>query len=369
MDRAREDMRTRFRRARLTALPIVQAALGAAVAWSVATSPLIGHERPFFAPIAAVITLSGGLGQRLPRLIQLVGGVALGVLVGDLLIFWIGTGAVQIAVVVAIAMAVAVIVGSGAIIVTQAGASAVLVATLIPPTEGDVVNLDRFVDALVGGGVGLGVSLLLLPLNPVTAARKQIEPLLNTLAELLENSAGALADNDRQAASRNLAQARETQEAVDSMHTALEGANEVAKIAPVRWRKRGHLADYLDAAEPLDHLCRNIRVLCRHAIGLLRRGEPVPPVLPQALRALAGALRLLRMDLDSGAEHDESRTSAVAAAEMATEALDQTGGFGGQIVIAQVRSLAVDVLHATGIGRDEAQKMLPDLPEGPVRYS
>lgn len=357
-----------FRRVRLTALPIVQSALGAALAWWIATGPLIQHERPFFAPIAALIALGGGLGQRLPRVIELVGGVALGVLVGDLLIAWIGAGVIQIAVVVTLAMIVAVLVGGGAVIVTQAGASAVLVVTLVPPTAGDTVNLDRFVDALIGGSVGLIVSVLLLPLNPVSAARRQIDPLLVTLAELLEEAAGALAARDRRAASKSLARARATQEEVDSMRAALEGANEVAKIAPVRWRKRGHLAGYLDAADPLDHLTRNARVLCRHIIGLLRRDEPVPDVLPQSLRALAGALRLLRLDLAKGDEPIESRTSAQAAAQMATEALEHTGGFGGQIVTAQVRSLAMDVLLASGLGHEEAQALLPGLPEGPVSY-
>lgn len=366
--RSRDSLRTRLHRVRLTALPIVQSALGAAIAWWVATVPPIEHEQPFFAPIAALIALGGGLGQRIPRVLELVGGVALGVLIGDLLIAWIGTGLLQIAAVVALAMVVAVFVGSGAVIVTQAGASAILVATLVPPGSDELVNLDRFVDALVGGMVGLMISVLLLPLNPVSAARRQIDPLLVALAEVMEDAAGALADRDRQAASRSLARARATQSAVDDMHAALEGATETALIAPVRWRKRGHLAGYLETAVPLDHLSRNVRVLCRHAIGVIRRNEPVPAALPQSLRALAGALRLLRLDLDKGDEPIESRNSAVAAAQMATEALEHTGGFGGQIVIAQVRSLAVDVLHATGLDRETAQNLLPALPEGPVSY-
>lgn len=366
--RSKENVAARFRRVRFTALPIVQSALGAALAWWVATSPPIDHPQPFFAPIAALITLGGGLGQRLPRVLELVGGVALGVLVGDLLVTWIGVGLIQIALVVTLAMVVAVFVGGGAVIVTQAAASAVLVVTLVPPTSDQVVNLDRFVDTLVGGTVGLAVGILLLPLNPVSAARRHIDPLIVATAELLEQVAGALAERDRVAATQALLRARETQIAVDEMHTALEGANEVARIAPVRWHKKGQLAGYLDAAVPLDHLCRNVRVLCRHIISLLRRDEPVPHVMVQSLRALAGALRLLRIDLEKGDEPRESRTSAVAAAEMATEALEHTGGFAGQVVIAQIRSLALDTLEAAGLDRAESQKLLPELPEGPVSY-
>jgi hypothetical protein len=82
--RSRQGARDRLRRLRLTAVPILQCAVGAALAWWVATGPLIGHEQPFFAPIAALISLGVGLGQRLPRVVELVVGVAVGVLVGDL---------------------------------------------------------------------------------------------------------------------------------------------------------------------------------------------------------------------------------------------------------------------------------------------
>ncbi len=361
-------MSDRFRRLRLTALPIAQSAIAAALAWWVATGPPINHELPFFSPIAALITVGVSLGQRLRRVIELVGGVALGVLVGDLLIGVIGTGVPQIAIVVALAMMVAIFLGGGSVIVTQAAASAVLVATLVPPSEGTAVNLERFVDATVGGLVGLAVTVLLLPVNPVSAAKRGLDPLLDTLAELLDGSADALANRDRAGAALVLGRARDTQQSIDDLTEALEGSAEVARIAPVRWHQRGQLVGYLDAAEPIDHLARNLRVLARHVITLLRRKEPVPEVLPAALRALAGAVRLLRMDLDHAAEPTEARASAIAAAELATEALDQTGGFAGQVVVAQTQAMAEDLLRATGLDRDGVQRLLPALPTGRVSY-
>ena len=54
--------------------------------------------------------------------------------------------------------------------------------------------------------------------------------------------------------------------------------------------------------------------------------------------------------------------------KLGTEALDETAGFAGQIVVAQVRALAVDVLRATGRDREQILTVLPALPEGPVRY-
>jgi uncharacterized membrane protein YgaE (UPF0421/DUF939 family) len=364
---SRRGARERLRRLRHTALPIIQCAVGAALAWWVATSPLIGHEQPFFAPIAALISLGVGLGQRLPRVLELVAGVAVGVLVGDMLVAWIGTGVAQIALVVALAMVAAVVLGGGAVILTQAAASAVLVATLTSPAS-DGLDLDRFVDTLVGGVVGLVVSALLLPVNPVAAVRRELDPLLGTLADLVDDCAAALADGDRAGAALALGRAQETQEPVDAVHEALEGSSEVALIAPARWRARGQLTGYVDAAEPVDHVARDLRVMARQVVSMLRRKEPVPPTLPQSLRALAGAVRLLRIDLAHGDEPVESRANAVVAAELATDALDETGSFAGQVVVAQTRSLAIDVLRATGLSREKALGLLPSLPAGPVSY-
>ena len=66
---------------------IAQCAIAAGVAWLIA-SDLLGHDTPFFAPIAAVVSLGTSYGQRLRRVVEVTIGVAIGVLVGDLLVAW-----------------------------------------------------------------------------------------------------------------------------------------------------------------------------------------------------------------------------------------------------------------------------------------
>ena len=140
----------------------MQCGLAAGVAGSSRTT-LVGHERPFFAPIAAVISLGVSLGNRLRRVVELVVGVSLGVLVGDLLISEIGSGTWQITLVVTLAMARGGLANGGTLLVNQAGASAVLVATLLPP--GEAGGLDRCVDALIGGA-GRGAGGRRVPVRP-----------------------------------------------------------------------------------------------------------------------------------------------------------------------------------------------------------
>src|SRR4051812_3048374 len=168
-ERWRASLEIRRERFALAARPILHTALAAAGAWLVAKH-VVGHEQPFFAPVSAVITLGVTVGQRRRRAIEVAVGVALGIGVADGLVAAIGTGAAQIALVVALAMVAALIVGGGSLLATQAAISAVLVATLQPPDGG--ITPDRFYDALVGGAVALLVSSLVFPIDPVGVVRR-----------------------------------------------------------------------------------------------------------------------------------------------------------------------------------------------------
>ena len=217
MGAVREAVGRGLTRWRGAALPIVQSALSAGLAWLVATL-VIGHQHPFFAPIAAVVCLGVSLGQRLRRVGELVVGVSVGVGVGDALISLIGSGPWQIALVVGLAMSAAVLLDGGSVIALQAGSSAVLVATLLPPSAGG--GFDRMIDALTGGLVGLAVAAL-LPANPVTVAQRQLKALTNTLSGALRNLAEALNEKDAVKAAGVLAELRTSQTTIDDYKTAL----------------------------------------------------------------------------------------------------------------------------------------------------
>ena len=168
----RARLRTRCGELRASAIPLVQTAFAAGIAWVVAQD-LIGHGNAFFAPIAAIIVLGIAPGGHLRRAIEVVIGVAVGIGIADLLIRVIGSGAVQLSIMVLLAAAAVVLLGGGPLVGAQAGSSAVLVAAL--PTSGAVPY--RFIDALVGGLVGLAV-LIAVPRNPLTALRSAVDPLI-----------------------------------------------------------------------------------------------------------------------------------------------------------------------------------------------
>jgi uncharacterized membrane protein YgaE (UPF0421/DUF939 family) len=295
------------------------------------------------------------LANRLQRAVELVVGVSLGILVGDLIISLIGSGWWQITLVVTLAVGAAVFANGGTLLVNQAGASAVLVATLLPP--GEVGGLDRCVDALIGGLVGLAVAAA-IPSDPVAPVRRTSRELLDELAAVLRGVAGALRDRDADAALAALERARRTQPLIDSLRGALHGGREVTAVSPLHRRRRRVLARYSELAERGDYAMRNTRVVARRAYAALLDDEPPVPDLPDVLGELACAVDRLTAELvregDMARARDAVVDVVVHATVMSDEAEDLLGA-SEAVLVAQIRSIALDLLQATGLSRTEAQ--------------
>jgi uncharacterized membrane protein YgaE (UPF0421/DUF939 family) len=346
-------LRSRLQDLRNAALPILQATLAAGAAWLVARH-VLGHPQPYFAPIAAVISVGASHLARGRRTIELVVGVALGIAIGDLLIAGIGVGVLQLMLVVALAMSAAVLVGGGPLLVTQAAFSAVLVATVQPPTHG--IYWGRFTDALVGGALGLLVTAL-VPVDPIALARRAAAPLLEELATTIEAVAVALAQQDHAAAVRALQRARQLDERSGALHAAVLAGDETTRLAPQRWSDRDELVSYADADLALDLAGRNVRVLARGTLRAIELAEHVPPELVLALGDLADAVRALEPALGQpeGAARTTAREAALQAAARATLALERTGNLAVSVLVGQVRATATDLLRGLGIAPREAR--------------
>jgi uncharacterized membrane protein YgaE (UPF0421/DUF939 family) len=350
-ERSRLSARARAERLRDTARAILQATLAATIAWVVATE-VVGHERPFFAPVAAMITLGLTQGERGRRAVDVVLGVTLGIAIADLLVIGLGTGWWQLALVVALAMSVALLLGSGQMFAQQAAVSAALVATLQPPDGG--VSFARGVDALLGGSVALAVSALVLPAHPGRIVREAAAPVLAELAAVLEDIADALAARSREGAQAALARGRGIDELARNLDQALVVGRETARLAPPRRRLLGTVDVYADAAAQIDLAVRNVRVLARGARRAIDLDENVPPEVADSLRELAAAVRGLGEALDDPDRAEAVREPALRAAGQATMVLEQTANLSVSVIVGQIRSTAVDLLRGAGMSYDEA---------------
>ncbi|WP_420117040.1 FUSC family protein [Micromonospora sp.] len=347
--------RDSHRRLQTYLIVAVQAGLAAALAWVLARE-VLGNAEPTFAPAAAVGVIAAALGNRARRTVELVIGVVLGILVGDLLILLVGTGAWQTGVIVFLAITVAVLVRGTGALMTQAGGTAVLIATLTP-TAPDL-ELPRTLNALIGGAVGLFVVLVLAPLHPLRTVRRVAGPALERFARDLTASGRALAGRDADAVEGVLDRMRDAEPELRRLGEVIEAADEVVRLSPVRWRRRRALAAYRQGAHHLDRAFRNSRSLVRRIGTALRDDEPVPAGLPVAVTDLGEAVRLLRGEFLGTREPVRARERVLDAVRAAGAACRQEVGFSGTIVVSQLRTVANDLLRATGVPRDEARRMV-----------
>jgi uncharacterized membrane protein YgaE (UPF0421/DUF939 family) len=356
-ERSRISVRTRLQRIRVAWRSVVQAGLAAAIAYLIATK-LIGHPRPFFAPVAAIITLGLAFSERGRRAYELALGVALGIAVGDLLISVTGVGAWQLALVVMLAICVGLLFGRSQLLVNQAAVSAALVATLQPPTGG--ITFARFVDALVGGATALVINGLVLPVNPQHLVQSAARPVLGELAATIEDIARALRLRDRDAAVEALERARAIDELSGRFADAVSTGHEATRFAPQRRRYRPAMDEWGEMARSIDLAVRNVRVLARGAIRALRLDENVPEDVVSALRELAEAVHAVGGALDQGGELDAVRAPSLRAAARATKVLDTTTNMSVSVIVGQIRSTAMDLLTGTGLDPDEAAEAVQE---------
>ncbi|WP_319945770.1 FUSC family protein [Nocardia macrotermitis] len=354
-----------WQRLRKSALPILQCAVGAGIAWFIAHR-LIGHASPFFAPIAAVISIGVAFGARIRRSVELVAGVSVGIGIGDLFISWVGTGPWQLALVVAVAMGSAVFLDRGAVIPMQAASSAVLVATLYPPHSGGAEL--RVVDSLIGGLVGVAV-VAIFPLHPVRRARQQAADILAVMGRALTDCADGLHEQDPEKIRTALQSARGTQAQIDALRSAVEGGREVSRISPLYWNARPRLDLIRAAADPLDNAVRNIRVLLRRALTLVRDDEILDPGIVEEVEDLGKAVEVVRqyMLADPGQQPDAAEATRVLrrVAKRATVDLVDGAGLSAHVVFAQLRSIVVDLMQVCGVKRLSAMALLPPTVERP----
>lgn len=350
--RGRQSLDLRVRRLRRYGWHVAQCAVAAAVAWLVAHYAL-GHASPFFAPVAAIVSLGLSYGQRLRRGLEVTIGVALGVLIGDALALLLGTGGWQVLVVVATAMTVAVVLDGSPLLITQAGTQSAIVTTLAPSASS---GLGRWLDAVCGGLVAL-VAAAVVPGQPLRRPRLAAAGITGEVSAWLADAATAGRDGDLDLAHRALARARASEPAVDDLRQAAREALDVARSSPWRRRRRGDMRAVADMAVPLDRAVRNSRVLLRRVVVVARHGERLPAGTVQVLDGLAQSLTTITRELTE--QRSPERALTQLGDVVRTSARVRTGtSLSADVVLAQARSVVVDLMQVSGITQEQAEQRL-----------
>jgi uncharacterized membrane protein YgaE (UPF0421/DUF939 family) len=318
---------------------LVQTSVAAGLSWYIAHD-LLAHPQPFFAPIAAAVSLSISNVLRAQRALQMMIGVTLGIGMGSLVQALLGPGAVAIAVAALIALLGAVFVGVGYIgqgmmFANQTVVSSILVLALYRSG----VGWERIYDALIGGGLAIVFAVVLFPADPLRVLSRARTGVLGVLRGVLSRTADV-------AAGRKLAAPDWPLSAVDRVHEQLGGlisarttARHVVRIAPRRWGLRG-------SVQAADHHAVHVALLAGSVLELARTvapavdgccaplAQPVPAVLVD----LAEATALADSDPAAATAHVEAaRRQASTLLSVARERTD--------VVLADVVQACVDDLQ------------------------
>ncbi len=330
---------------------LLRLAVSTSASFAIATY-IFGHEQAFFAPVAAVIVLLAGVGLRQRMLFELILGVSVGVLVGELLILGIGRGVWQLALIVVITTITASFVGLKGVALTQAANSGVLLATVIPVVGAANPAVTRFIDALVGGLCAVAM-ILLLPRNPTRDIALEVRPLLADLHKVLQDVGRAMRTSDPALAHASLTRARGLQTQINTAMNTAANVREVAVMSPVRWRQRTEVERYSGMLSDVDNAIRDARVLARRVSTMMRLGEQPGDELTSAVEQLAHGIGLFQDGLANPAHQDAAEEALIESVRMAMEALTGDMTLNRAAVAAQIRSLAADMLFASGMTRDE----------------
>ncbi|MGY0007820.1 FUSC family protein, partial [Micromonospora sp. I033] len=347
-------------RLRRGSLPVVEATLAATVAWILATR-LVGHPQPFFAPAAALIVLGQARGQRIRRAVEVVLGVAAGVLVADLVVQALGPRTTwTVLTVILLTVALAVAIGASSVTVVQAAVSALYLVVVSPPTESLVPF--RFVDALIGGAVAVVASQLVDARRPLAPLVSEFRHTFEELAGVLGEVAEALDRGDDAAALAALERARHADAGVERLRGAVQAAGEALRLNVRRRRHLGRLRSVEGSIRQIDYAVRNVRVLARAAVTLTRGPAPVPAELGGAVRTLAEAVRsagdavvadLAGQEAVADTHAERVEVAALAAVRSAGALFTPGQTLPLAMIIGQVRSTAIDLLRGVR-GDDDA---------------
>jgi uncharacterized membrane protein YgaE (UPF0421/DUF939 family) len=328
--------------------PIAQTSVAAGVAYYLAYS-LAGHGQPFFAPIAAAISMGTSNGLRERRAVQLVTGVALGIVLGMGVQALLGTGAVSLGAAVFLALCAALVVGHGfiargALFSNQTAVAAILVIALHRSATGP----DRLIDALIGGGVAL-VFILLFPADPLPVIRSAVQSVFAVTSQELRQLDELMTGRGPMEAGWLLTASERISTALAGLDQARASARGIARLALLRRSSKAAVAQADQIAPQLAAVASAVLALGSLTVAAIDAGEPLPADLRESIGQLSEAL---------AAAAEKGGAGAAEAAQAATRAVRSAG----RLLPASVSHVPVIASIAARCGRLvlQAAQMRPE---------
>ena len=330
--------------------PLVQATAAATVAWWIAKH-VVHHREPFFAPIAALVSLNTSLGERGLNALRLLGGVLLGIGVAELTLLVLGGGYVSLALATFLALVLARALRGARVLLAQAGISAILT---IAVANGEV-GYQRLTDALIGAGVALLFSQLLFSPEPLRLLRRVERDALAAMAAALDLTARAL-EGDDALADRAIASQRELRDHLSELARMRSASARVARHS-LAWRRQiTPIVRENEDAGQLDLLGGSCLLLTRTSLGADEKEQ----------RALAPCVRALSATLSGLAQQPGDQMTRQDAVERSLGVLHGMRSASSEpspeltAALAAARIAVTDLMLFAGVDPDEARAATRD---------
>lgn len=250
-----------------TYVQVVKAALASSIAWWAAAT-LFPGTRPYFAPLAAVLTVQVSVVESLSRGGQRILGVVGGIAVSLMLAHALGVSAWSVGLLLLVGMAGATLLGFGPSAVSQVGISALLILAL---KATPAYAASRLLDTIVGAVTAIVVNALVVPPDPTPLAVRETEDLAGTLAHELGALAGALEGEGP--VSIVLERLRRLGDEVDRVQARVADARRGLLYSPLLRRRESRLARVEEVLTRLERVTIELRGISRSFTALRDAGE------------------------------------------------------------------------------------------------
>ncbi|MGV0434786.1 FUSC family protein [Corynebacterium ureicelerivorans] len=364
-----KSVQARVKRVRKRLLPIMQIGLASGFAYFLAHD-LAGHPRPFFAPISVVIIIGMTGGDRVSKSVDMALGCILGVLVGDLIFYRLGDGGWQIAVIVAGSLLIASFFSSSVLVNNQAAIGAILIATIMPPGA-EVTGIDRTIDAIIGCVVAMA-TIALIPQAPMQSARAEVSKVLGIMSSVLDDVADGMRDHNPDVIDEALELIRGTQTGIDDLAAAIKAGQETSLVSPFLWGTRRYINSLARVIPPVDNAVRTTRVLARRARVLADDNDSATPAQIELLDSLSQVCLELSEVYDVNSRVAQATVIPQCVNELRAagqkagmDLIPENGVLSAYAILAQTRSLIVDLLMVCGMSHESALAALAPTSETP----
>lgn len=336
--------------------PAVQITIGALLAYSIAHYGL-QHVTPLLAVTVCITSLGFSRDARPRRILQTAIGMVVGIAISEISLIYLGSGALQIALVLLVVLLSARFISTSSAFAVTAAIQAMLVQILPAPDGGVFI---RTFDGLIGGVMALIVTAL-IPRDPRGLARTDANKLFDFFIETLQDLRLALRDSNKSLSNQALKNARATQPLIDNWRMSLDSALSISRISPFLMKHKPELRKQRSLMRAMDLATRNLRVIVRR-VNFLLKDDVARPYLADLFEQLAEAVTNLREGLSDPEDLVLAKTQLL---EIIKQLDPKKFGIADQLreasVLLLLRPLLVDLLCASGMTEDEARNELPEV--------